>query len=79
MRSSDVDILIIPGLGGSEADHWQTRWEQKLSTARRVVQDDWDRPVLEAWRLGRVPMREYPAGSEGPQPLTGDAPQGPPA
>jgi hypothetical protein len=50
MRSSDADILIIPGLGGSEADHWQTRWEQKLSTARRVVQDDWDRPELEAWR-----------------------------
>jgi predicted alpha/beta hydrolase family esterase len=50
MRSSDADILIIPGLGGSEADHWQTRWEQKLSTARRIAQADWDRPVLEAWR-----------------------------
>jgi predicted alpha/beta hydrolase family esterase len=50
MRSSDADILIIPGLGGSAADHWQTRWEQKLSTARRAVQYDWDRPVLEAWR-----------------------------
>jgi predicted alpha/beta hydrolase family esterase len=50
MRSSDADILIVPGLGGSCADHWQTRWEQKLSTARRIVQDDWERPTLEAWR-----------------------------
>jgi len=50
MKSSDSEILIIPGLGGSEADHWQTRWEQKLSAARRIVQDDWDRPVLDAWR-----------------------------
>ncbi len=51
MKSSDADILILPGLGGSGPDHWQTRWEQKLSTARRIVQDDWDRPVLEAWRV----------------------------
>ena len=49
MKTSDADILIVPGLGGSGPDHWQTRWEQKLSTARRVVQADWDRPVLEAW------------------------------
>lgn len=50
MRSSDADILIVPGLHGSGPDHWQTRWEQKLSTARRVVQADWERPVLDAWR-----------------------------
>lgn len=25
-------------------------------------------PVLEAWALGKVPMEEYPAGSEGPPP-----------
>ena len=49
MRSSDFDILIIPGLGGSGPDHWQSRWEAKLSTARRVVQDDWRNPRLENW------------------------------
>jgi len=49
MRISDADILFIPGLGGSGADHWQTRWEQKLSTGRRVEQDDWERPALELW------------------------------
>ncbi len=49
MRVSDLDILIIPGLGGSGPDHWQSRWEQKLSTARRVEQQDWLNPVHEAW------------------------------
>lgn len=49
MKTSDADILIVPGLGGSGADHWQTRWEAKLSTARRVGQADWDRPDREGW------------------------------
>ena len=49
MRTRDADILIIPGLGGSGPEHWQTRWEAKLPTARRVEQEDWDRPVKHAW------------------------------
>jgi predicted alpha/beta hydrolase family esterase len=49
MRTSDADLLIIPGLGGSGPDHWQTRWEQKLSTARRVEQRDWDKPQRDEW------------------------------
>ncbi|NNM72589.1 RBBP9/YdeN family alpha/beta hydrolase [Enterovirga aerilata] len=49
MRTSDADILIVPGLSGSGPDHWQTRWEQKLSTARRVEQADWERPIRELW------------------------------
>lgn len=44
MRTADLDILMIPGRTGSGPDHWQTRWESRLSTARRVVQGDWDRP-----------------------------------
>ncbi|MBB4196350.1 alpha/beta hydrolase [Rhodoblastus sphagnicola] len=49
MRISDLDILIIPGLGGSGPDHWQSRWGQKLSTARIVAQEDWDRPRRDPW------------------------------
>ena len=49
MRIAEADILIIPGLGGSGPDHWQTRWEQKLSTARRIEQADWHRPILSDW------------------------------
>jgi predicted alpha/beta hydrolase family esterase len=53
MRTTDLHILIVPGLGGSGPDHWQSRWEQKLSTARRVHQADWERPVLADW-TGRI-------------------------
>lgn len=49
MRTSEADILILPGWTGSGPDHWQTRWERKLPTARRIDQHDWDRPVLNAW------------------------------
>lgn len=49
MRTSDCDILMVPGLGNSGPDHWQTRWQQNLSTARRVEQADWERPDGEDW------------------------------
>jgi predicted alpha/beta hydrolase family esterase len=49
MRVSDLDILIVPGLGGSGPDHWQSRWAQRLSTARIVEQDDWLNPERDAW------------------------------
>lgn len=49
MRSSDVDLLIVPGWQGSGPDHWQSRWERRLSTARRVEQADFDHPDRAAW------------------------------
>ncbi len=49
MKSSDVDILIVPGWAGSGPDHWQSRWESRLKTATRVVQDDWEKPSREGW------------------------------
>ena len=49
MRTSDIDILIIPGWTGSGPDHWQTRWQTRLKTARRVEQDNWDRPHARDW------------------------------
>src|SRR5690606_36049448 len=49
MRTSEVDILLVPGWTGSGPDHWQSRWERSLSTARRIQQDDWDRPKKDAW------------------------------
>jgi uncharacterized protein len=49
LRITDTDILIVPGLGDSSPQHWQSRWQSKLSTARRVEQDDWNHPVREAW------------------------------
>jgi len=49
MRTSDCDILIIPGFTNSGPDHWQSRWERQLSTARRVEQASWDEPKRSEW------------------------------
>ena len=49
MRTADADILIVPGWSSSGEDHWQTRWERSLKTARRVEQADWYAPGRTAW------------------------------
>jgi predicted alpha/beta hydrolase family esterase len=49
MKTADCDILIVPGYGNSGPRHWQTRWEARLPHARRVHQDDWDRPDRASW------------------------------
>ncbi len=49
MRVSEADIIIVPGYKGSSENHWQSRWERKLSTARRVEQAEWSKPVCEDW------------------------------
>lgn len=50
MRVAEADILILSGLGDSEPEHWQSRWRRKLSTARKVEQEDWTFPRRAAWR-----------------------------
>lgn len=49
MRVSDVDVVIVPGFGGSEEEHWISRWEAKLSTARRMVVSDWEKADRSLW------------------------------
>ena len=49
MRTSDIDILIVPGWSSSGPDHWQTRWQKRLVTAQRVEQDDWIKPSRADW------------------------------
>ncbi|WP_159586575.1 RBBP9/YdeN family alpha/beta hydrolase [Chelativorans xinjiangense] len=49
MKAKDADILIIPGYTNSGPDHWQSRWQARLSTARRVEQAEWRKPVCEDW------------------------------
>ena len=60
--SSDeaTPILIVPGLGGSGPEHWQTHWERAFR-ARRVEQADWNRPVRADWlsRLAQA-LRDAP-------------------
>lgn len=64
MRTSELDILIVPGWTNSGPDHWQSRWEAKLSTASRVDLGSWDRPERDAWTerlVGRVAAATRPA------------------
>lgn len=49
MRAAEADILIVPGYLDSGPEHWQSRWEKKLSTARRVRQRDWEHPKCVDW------------------------------
>ena len=49
MRTSEIDILIVPGWNNSGPDHWQSRWQRNLKTARRVEQADWHTPKLDDW------------------------------
>jgi predicted alpha/beta hydrolase family esterase len=49
MRTADLEILIVPGFDNSGPDHWQSRWEAKLSTARRVIMPDWNRATRGEW------------------------------
>lgn len=41
-------VLILPGLGSSGPEHWQTLWQAEHGY-QRVQQRDWDRPALGEW------------------------------
>jgi predicted alpha/beta hydrolase family esterase len=43
------DFLILPGLGNSGVDHWQSYWSLAFRNASRVLQDEWDDPKLAPW------------------------------
>jgi hypothetical protein len=44
-----MPVLIVPGLHGSEREHWQSHWERDLPDAYRVMQADWSRPNRDDW------------------------------
>ncbi len=49
MKASEAEILIVPGYTNSGPEHWQSRWQSKLGSARRVDQAEWSKPVREDW------------------------------
>ena len=55
--------MIVPGLGGSGPEHWQTVWTAKLPRSSRVVQADWDHPDRELWLHG---LRRAIEAADGP-------------
>lgn len=56
MKASEADILIVPGYTNSGPDHWQSRWEKKIASARRVEQKEWSKPVVEDWTKALADM-----------------------
>lgn len=44
-----IHTVIVPGVGGSEAQHWQSWLQRNLMSSSRVNQTDWNQPVLNHW------------------------------
>jgi len=45
----ETNLLLLPGLGNSGEKHWQTFWHEKFKNSKRIIQDNWDEPILEDW------------------------------
>jgi len=44
-------VLILPGIGNSGPQHWQSLWEQSNPNFERVQQRDWDHPICDEWAM----------------------------
>jgi predicted alpha/beta hydrolase family esterase len=42
-------IIMLPGIGGSGKEHWQTLWEASSTDFMRFAPSSWDEPQLEDW------------------------------
>lgn len=42
-------IIILPGIGGSGSDHWQSLWEAGSKDFTRFAPSSWDEPRLDDW------------------------------
>jgi predicted alpha/beta hydrolase family esterase len=49
MTRAQPPVLIVPGLGNSGPEHWQSHWQRKHPDFTRVEQADWDAPVFSDW------------------------------
>ena len=44
-----MHTVIVPGVGGSDHDHWQSWLQRQLMSCSRVEQQDWNLPILKQW------------------------------
>ena len=47
-----MNVLLLPGLGNSCPDHWQSCWERQDSSFQRLEQREWDAPDCAEWVTG---------------------------
>lgn len=45
----DSSIVVVPGLGGSSADHWQSIWQEQHPAWVRSSPASWDEPDVDDW------------------------------
>jgi predicted alpha/beta hydrolase family esterase len=45
----NAPVLIIPGIGNSGPDHWQSLWEKEDPSMVRIQVENWERPVCAFW------------------------------
>jgi uncharacterized protein len=56
-------IVIVPGIGGSGTDHWQSHWESFFPPGRRIAPASWEAPDLSDWVAA---LERAVAQSDGP-------------
>ena len=44
-----IHTVIVPGVGGSPEQHWQSWLQHQLMSCSRVQQHDWNNPILDHW------------------------------
>jgi predicted alpha/beta hydrolase family esterase len=42
-------VVVVPGIGGSDEDHWQSRWEADSVDMVRLEPASWDAPEFGDW------------------------------
>ena len=47
-----INYFIVPGIGNSGPEHWQTYFERSASNFTRINQIDWDSPSCNDWTEG---------------------------
>lgn len=45
-----TQVLILPGIGNSGSEHWQSQWEASNPSYRRVTQRNWENPIRSEWQ-----------------------------
>lgn len=58
-----IKLLLVPGIDGSDARHWQTEWERDLEDCYRVELGCWDDPIRNVW-ISRLDQAVHKAGGD---------------
>lgn len=44
-----MHAVVVPGINGSDADHWQSLWERSSAGWKRISPASWDEPEVDDW------------------------------